>query len=51
MEKLEVLKEPREVDVRTHIILLEEKVNEIIDLPELKEKTKKEPFFAKAKKI
>jgi len=48
MEKLEVLKEPGGAEIKIHIILLEEKVNEIIDLLEL---TEKKPFFAKAKKI
>jgi hypothetical protein len=51
MEKLEVLKEPGGAEIKIHIILLEEKVNEIIDLLKLPEKTEKQPFFAKAKKF
>jgi len=50
MEKLEVLKEHGGAEEKIHIVLLEEKVNEIIDLLELTEKTVKQPFIAKAKK-
>ena len=49
MEKLEVLKEPGGAEIKIHIISLEEKVNEIIDLLEFTEKTEKRPFFAKKK--
>ncbi len=49
MEKLEVLKEPGGAEIKIHIILLEEKVNEIIDLLELTEKTEKRPFYARKK--
>lgn len=51
MEKLEVLKEPGGAEIKIHIILLEEKVNEIINLLEVKGMPEKGPFFAKAKKI
>ncbi len=51
MEKLEVLKEPGGAEIKIHIISLEERVNEIIDLLELTEKTVKQTFIAKAKKF